>query len=286
MKKPTRNQIATLGPKYTFSDMAADKFLKETDQKLEKYFCRDVEEIFELVEKGKVVKGLAPIENQLNGTVRETLDNLFFKKIHVVKEVNIPIHHQFVTLPKSAKKDIKTIMSHVQALNQCKKYIKKNFPRAVVEASSSTTAAVEKLLSSKDKSMAVIASIKAAENNGLKILAKNIEDSHDNHTRFLVIERGDFLIKKPLNPEQKNRTKTSITFYFSKNKPGSLFQVFEIFSKAKINLSKIESRPTQKSLGEYMFYLDFEADILSPQAQKVLKSVSKKVAKLKVLGSY
>lgn len=294
--KPTLSHIAVLGPKNTFSDIAADQYLQSSAAKsstviLKKYFVRELDEIFDLVEKGKVKEGIAPIENKLHGTIRETLDALFVRNVHITKEINIPIHHCLIVLPHAEKSDIKKIISHSQALHQCKKYLQKNFPKALKGSFSSTGAAIEKLLSSNDKSVAVIAPELAAE--GLKILAKNIEDEHDNSTAFVVIKRGAVDYKKSTS-EQKNSStspvgsygKTSIAFHFSADSPGSLFTVFKDFADAKINLTKIESRPTKKHFGDYIFYLDFAGNINDPKVRKVLSEVEKKVAKLKVLGSY
>jgi len=181
-------------------------------------------------------------------------------------------------LPHAKRTDIKRILSHSQALNQCKKYLKKNFPKASVEAFSSSGAAIDKLVHTRDKSIAVIAPQQAAK--GLKIMAKNIENEKDNYTTFLAIEAGDFK-----TPQNKTR-KTSIAFHFSKDSPGSLFTVFKDFADAKINLTRIESRPTKAKYGDYIFYLDFEGDIHSKKIQSTLKKVKDKVERLKVLGSY
>lgn len=301
--KPTLSHIAVLGPKNTFSDIAADQYLQNSTVALKKYFVRELDEIFDLVERGKVKEGIAPIENKLHGTIRETLDALFVRNVHIVREINIPIHHCLIVLPHAEKSDIKKIISHSQALNQCKKYLQKNFSKASKESFSSTGAAIEKLLSSNDKSIAVIAPELAAE--GLKILAKNIEDEHDNSTAFVVIKSTSGKSSSQAHSqdpsgalkilaEQKNSStssvgscgKTSIAFHFSADSPGSLFTVFKDFADAKINLTKIESRPTKKHFGDYIFYLDFEGSLNDPKVKKVLAEVEKKVAKLKILGSY
>lgn len=290
-------KIALLGPAKTFSDIAADKFIKFSKKSFQKYFAKSIDECFEMVEKGIANCAIVPIENKLNGTVREVLDNLFYKKIHITAEIILPVHHCLILLKSAKAKNIKTIASHSQALNQCKKYLKKNFPKVSLEAFSSTSLALQKLLSLKDESLAVIASQEAAKLSGLKILAKNIEDESWNSTTFLVIEKGDFVVTKPSKTVQKNRTsrprkpqeklKTSIAFYFKKDTPGSLFSVFKVFADKKINLSKIESRPSKSEFGGYIFYLDFDGDA-SPASGGLdaLSSLQKIAAKLKIFGSY
>jgi len=278
-QKISKNSIALLGPKNTFSDMAATDYLKTSNYNLKKYYAKNIDEIFDLVEKGKVEEGIAPIENKSHGTVRETLDLLFHRKVHITYEINIKVHHSFITMSHAKKSDIRKIISHSQALNQCKKYLKKNFPKAEVQALSSTAAAIERLISSNDKSLAAIAPELAGQESQLKIMAKTIEDEQNNSTAFIVIKKGK-------TAEQKNSTKTSIAFHFDSDSPGSLFTVFKDFSDAKINMSKIESRPTKAKFGDYIFYLDFDGSLSSAKIKNTLKKVEKKVAKLKILGSY
>lgn len=278
--KPNKNDLAILGPANTFSHIAADKY---SDAK--KYFAHDIDEVFELVEKGTVSEGLVPIENKLHGTVRETLDALFQRNVHICREITIPINHCLVCLSHAKKFDIKTISSHLQALSQCKKYLHKNFPNVEKEAVSSTGAAIQKLLSTNDKSLAVIAPAIAAQDPKLKILATNIADEEDNATTFVAIKKGHLSASQNI-PKSDSTHKTYIAFYFSANAPGTLFTVFQDFANAKIDLTKIESRPTQKSFGDYIFYLDFNGHISDLNVKKTLQLVESKVAELKILGSY
>ncbi len=285
LKIPKKSNIAVLGPKNTFTDLAAEKYIKSKAAKSPKYFAKDIEEVFELVESDKVKLGIIPIENKLNGTIRETLDNLFLRKVKINEEISIPINHAIIILPHATAKDIKIIISHSQALKQCKKFLKKNFPKAAQESMNSTALAIEKLVQTNDKSIAAIAPKIAATKQDLKILKSNIEDKKDNETTFIVIEKGAITHKTPTD-EQKTCTKTSIAFHFDADSPGSLFTVFKDFADAKINTTKIESRPTQAKFGDYIFYLDFEGSLSTTKVQKTLQKVTKKVAKLKVLGSY
>jgi len=283
-KKPSKKDLATLGPKNTFSDQAASKHLEQTGKKNPIFYAKNIEEVFELVEKGKVQSGIIPIENILQGTVRATLDSLFECKVSITDELSLPIHHCLIVLQQSKKSDIKTIISHPQALRQCQKYLKKNFPKAELLSLTSTVAGIEKIKSANKTSMAAIGPSIGAIDPELKILNKNIEDRKGNATRFIVIEKAN---AKSLPSSTKTKSpKTSIIFYFSKNAPGSLFTVFQEFAKQKIDLSKIESRPTKAKFGEYLFYIDFDGHLSDPRVKKVLKVIEKKVSKLKILGSY
>lgn len=285
-KSPNKKHIAVLGPVNTYTDIAANKYSKAG-----KFYTKTVTEAFDLVEKSKVSAAIIPLENKLNGTVRETVDCLFHKKVHIAEEIELPIRHCLLALPQAKATNIKLIISHPQALQQCQKYLKKAFPQAETTAFASTAAAVEKLLISQNKEIAVIASEQAAK--GLKIHKEDIADEKDNSTRFIVIKKGEFRGKKmsmarpgEKSPIRTSPAKTSIAFYFSQDSSGSLFTIFEIFAKAKINLTKIESRPTKAKFGQYIFYLDFEGSYNEKRVQSTLQKVEKSVAFMKVLGSY
>jgi len=280
--KAAKNNIALLGPPNTFSDIAATKYLKESElNKLEKYYCNNISEIFELVEKGKVDRGLVPIESMTYGTVRETQDALFYKKVHIINELSIPVHHNLITLQQTKLKDIKEIYSHPQAINSCTKFIKKQLSKAEKIPSTSTAAAVQKIQELNKISSAAIGSEMAANKSDLKILALNIEDNKENRTKFLLIKKGKYKEYKG-----KNTDKISIVFYFDKNKAGSLYKIFETFAKAAIDLSKVESRPAKTNFGNYLFYIDFTGNPKDKKIKKTLKTIEKMVAELKILGTY
>lgn len=281
---PTKKDVAILGPRNTFSDLAATQYLGKYNLDLNKYFVREISEVFELVAKEKVTLGIAPIENKIHGTVRETLDGLFNHNVHISDEFTMPIHHCLIGLSNSKLTGIKTIISHSQALNQCKKYLEKHINRAAKESVPSTAQAVEKLLISKDKSIAVIAPKQAANRPHLKVLATNIEDNKENCTTFVIVRSGK--IDSSSKTTETKHNKTSIAFYFNKDAPGSLFTIFKDFADAKINLTKIESRPTKAAFGDYIFFLDFNGNLSDAKVKKTLRMVEKKVAKLKILGSY
>ncbi|MDA1060960.1 MAG: prephenate dehydratase [bacterium] len=274
-EKPGKGHIAVLGPANTFSDLAATRYLQ--GRHLEKYYTKDIDEVFELVSSGTVSEGIVPIENKLHGTVREALDGLFSNDVHIAQTINIEIHHCLICLRNAKKSDIKRIRSHSQALHQCSKYLDKYYPKAAKQAFPSTVYAIDRVLTTNDKTTAVIAPYIAADDPNLRIIDKNIEDEEGNSTTFIVIRRGKTKNSGP---------KTSIAFHFSADAPGSLFSVFQDFKNARINMTKIESRPTKSHFGDYIFYLDFEGELNDPKVKKLLKGVEKKVAKLKILGSY
>lgn len=290
-----RQSLALLGPEYTYADFAADAFLKSARRKSSpftkliknKIYKTTIEDVFTDVVKGKAHLGLVPIENRLYGTVRETLDGLFTHKVEIISMVELPIDHCIFTLPGAKKKDIKIIMSHAQALNQCKKYLKKNFKKADHVAVSSSAHAFSNVKAKNFSHIAVIGPKKSGKHYGFKMLDQNIADDPDNSTKFVVLtKKATNSVKKYKNPFLKTPKHTSIAFYFSSDKAGSLFKVFEIFAKNEVNMTKVESRPYKKDYGNYLFFIDFEGNPSQEKVALTLKQTSRIVAGLKVLGSF
>lgn len=268
-------KVGVLGPKYTFSDQAADQYINNE----KKVYFPGIWEVFEALKKGEVQKGIVPIENTIHGTVRETFDSLFKSDLKIIYQFGLPIHHCVAVLAGTKIREIKKVISHQQALSQCQKYIRKNFPKAQQIAFSSTAEAINSMKKMQSGKAAVICSEQAAKENGLKIIDKNIEDQKGNKTYFAVLGR-EFA-----KPNGKN-IRTSIAFHFKKDHPGTLFSVFKAFNDAKVNMTKIESRPTLPKWGNYIFFLDFEGDMNNLKIAKLLKLVKNKVALLKIFGSY
>lgn len=271
----SNNKIGVLGPKYTFSDFAADRY----SSNYKKEYYANIWEVFEAIKRGEVEKGIVPIENSIHGTVRETFDSLFKSDLKILAQISLPIHHCIAVLKGTKKKDIKKFISHQQALSQSQKYLRRNFPKTEQIGFASTAKAIEAMIQRKSGKAAVICSENAANKYGLRIIAKNIEDQKGNKTWFAVLGHDEAELKG------KN-IQTSIAFHFKKDHPGTLFSVFKAFNDAKVNMTKIESRPTLAKWGDYIFFLDFEGDQKKPKVAKLLKSIEKKVALLKNFGSY
>lgn len=263
-------KIATLGPKGTFSEIAARQYNKNS----EIIFLPTIREIFESVEKNNADEGIVPIENLLDGSIGETLDSLNKSLLNINEEIIIPIHHVIASL--GGIKELKIVMSHQKALAQCSEFIKKH--NLIQKEFLSTAEAMKIVAENKEKTFGAIGAEIAAREYGLKILQKNIEDNHDNVTRFIVISR-----KK--SETKKGNQKTSIVIIPNQDRPGLLFDLLKAFAQNKINLTKIESRPSKLKLGEYVFYIDFEGH----EEDKIIKSALyeiSKLAKIKIFGSY
>ena len=169
------------------------------------------------------------------------------------------------------------IFSHTQALGQCRKFIERCFPKAQVEAALSTTEAVDLALK-RDGDAAAISTARAAELRGAEIIARGIQDSDANVTRFVVLGRE--------LPGPTGRDRTSIAFTFSEDQPGALASVLNEFAKAGINCTKIESRPTKATFGEYVFLIDFEGHASDAKGAAVLGAIKPLCGELMVFGSY
>ncbi len=270
------NKISFLGPKGTFTHQAAKQFFPTAgNQFIENY---SIFEIFENIQKHKSDFGVIPIENSLQGTVRETLDLLIEKDLKVHGEIELQINQNFLTLKEVKLERIKNVYSHPQAFAQTRNWLKANLPNAQLINVNSTAEAAKLIKDKKEITNAAIGTSLAADLYDLNIKDKNIEDKASNFTRFLIISEKENQIKGDLN-------KTSIIFV-TKHTPGSLFKVLEVFSEADINLLKIESRPRKTGRWEYIFLMDFEGHIKDPKVEEVIQKMEQNVIWYKILGSY
>lgn len=237
--------------------------------------CRDLTEVFESVDKQEVPVGVVPVENSLEGSVNQTYDLFLTHNLKVSGEIIIRISHCLIANPTTSLEAVKTVYSHPQALAQCRSFLERLGSDLIptYDTAGSVKMLKEKVL----KDAAAVASEKAAEIYGMKILAREIEDTPTNYTRFFVISKED--------AAKTGKDKTSIIFA-AKHKPGALYHALEEFEKRKINLTKIESRPTRQKPWEYNFYLDFEGHRTEKNCTEALKALQEKAAFLKILGSY
>jgi prephenate dehydrogenase len=274
--RPVGCDVAVLGPQNTYSDMALQKYRREAKA----WYATSIGEVFELVEKGKIKQGLVPIENTSTGSVRETMDELYEGDVLIESIIAQPVKLVLAGIKKVALSKITTIFSHSQPLLQSRQFLKKKCKKAALVAVPSTAAALERVMMEDNGNFAAIASPVAVKAHGLQIIQDSVEDDKGNTTYFAVIRKGKKVLPK------NSAKKTSIAFHFKKDSPGSLNSILQDFADAKINLTKIESRPNRKLRGEYVFYIDFEGSPVNKNALKVLKTIQGKVAKLKVLGAY
>jgi chorismate mutase / prephenate dehydratase len=264
--------VAYQGEPGAYSQQAALNFFGAGVQTLPSETFSDV---FKAVERSDATYGMVPVENSLEGSISATYDLLLESPLKVCGELNLRVSHCLIGVPEATLDKIKTVYSHPQALGQCQTFIKHLGCRAVPALD--TAGSVKKLKDDAVMDAAAVASARAAEMYGMKILARAIEDTPNNFTRFFALGKED---APPTGDD-----KTSLVFSV-KDRPGSLFGFLRVLAEHDINLSKIESRPTRRKPWEYNFYLDFAGHRLDPNVQKVLDAMEEHVIFLKVLGSY
>ena len=219
--------------------------------------------------------GVVPIENSIEGPVGITLDSLAHKfDLKIYDEIIIPINQNLIVNPGCRMEDIEDVYSHAQALAQCQDFVRTN--KLQPHYAISTARAAKDIIG--DKSKAAIGNSKIVELYGLEILKSNIQDVDNNATRFVVVSKKDH--------EITGNDKTSIIFSIYEDKPGQLYKILGIFEKNNINLTKIESRPSKKGLGKYLFFIDFNGHQDEEIIQNILKEIDEHTYYLKVLGSY
>lgn len=267
-------RYAFLGPAGTFSEEA---LLSLGIEGLEPMPCTSIDEVFEAVERGRAEGGVVPIENSVEGSVPATLDALAFDtQLEIQDELVLDIHHAAVAAPGTTLAAVTSIVAHPQASGQCRRWIARNLPGRPLVAANSNADAVQTAVAT--PGVAAIGPLLAAELYGADVLERNIEDYAGNQTRFVVIGRG--------LRSHTGSDKTSLALFLKADKPGALLMILSEFAYAEINLTKIQSRPTKRQLGDYMFFVDFEGHVEDTHVRTALDCLRLKLREVKVLGSY
>lgn len=289
--------IGIMGPEGSYSEKAAKLWTAKYQLcGAEFRYFADIEDTLLAAVQGKSDLSVIPVENSIEGSVGITLDLLLEKNVRIIGEVVVKIEH--CLLAKGRVENIKIILSHPQGLAQCRHFLKKNFPGTELRSTGSTSHAAR--LAGEFEEMAAIASPEAAECYRLNTLLSNIQDQKENYTRFIVLEAVDKVLssgekvpdskeKDPLTQTLLSGTvpfKTSLIIYLEKDRPGALYNILGAFSLRNINLTKIESRPSKKELGDYYFFIDLEGCTGDVLLKDALEDIKSKVDTLKVLGSY
>jgi len=269
LEEPLR--VAYFGPQATFTHLASLRHFGSSASFLP---VESIKGVFDAVDSGKTDFGVVPIENSNEGVVSSTLDLFMDYDLKISAEIMLEISHNL--LSKSGDKaKIRRVYSNPQATSQCKRWLESNLPGIPLLESTSTAKAAE--IASQDEEVAAIASEVAAKVYDLHFIEKDIGDSRYNFTRFLVISK-DF-------PPKTGKDKTSIMFSI-KDKPGALYDILSPFKRAKINLTKIESRPSKRKAWEYIFFLDMEGHIDDRKVRKAIDNIRDSCLYVKILGSY
>ncbi|MBQ8635094.1 prephenate dehydratase, partial [bacterium] len=273
--------IYYLGPDGSNSYNAMEKFVDVCSIAVNnKIAQKSIKDALEALKQDYSSVCVLPIENSIEGIVRETIDNLLKvedSKIKIQGELSLPIMHLLLARGTDISK-ITKVISHPQALAQCGRYLYENFKDAELKDVSSTSYAAQKVAQSEDNSLAAIANESCANLFGLNILAQDLNDEKDNKTRF-------YLLGRDVIDENKQNGKTAIVLS-TKNKSGALCDVLKIFAKHELNLTYIDSRPSKRQLGEYLFFMELDGLETEYRVKMALEELMSYVNFVRVLGSF
>lgn len=274
-------KLLFLGPKGSYSDFAKNKFIEAFGLKCVSTNLKSISGVIKALkdENSEDIVAVIPIENSIEGIVRETLDNLSSLKkegYKIIAETTMNVEHALIGFADK-KSEIKVVRSHPQALAQCKKYLQDNFSDTLIEEATLSTSAGIRSLTPEDKSIAAIGNVECAKMYDIPVIETNINDEANNKTRFILL--GKFI-----SPQTGN-DKTSITFS-TENKAGALSKILTILDEYGLNMSYIDSRPSKKELGEYVFYIDFEGHINDTNVQGAFEEIKKFVKMFYIIGTY
>lgn len=267
--------IAHLGPQGTFSELAAATYADSLgSQASELKAYSTIPQAIKATAQHHTDFCVVPVENSIGGGVTFTLDTLWESEtLHIQQAFTLPVQHALISKANSFG-NIKTVYSHPQALSQCQGWLETNLPGVNLVSTSSTTEPLPHL--KENASAGAIASSWGAKIYDLPIMAHPINDYADNYTRFWVLGQA---------PSTQGQF-TSLAFSLLSNEPGALLKPLQLFSALNINMSRIESRPTKRLLGDYIFFVDIEASAADRTTQTALELLEMHTAKLKLFGSY
>jgi prephenate dehydratase len=273
-------RIGFLGPAGTFTEEA---LLTQPDLAAgELVPLASMTDVLAAVEGGEIDLGFVPIENSIEGTVRETLDGLIFDRdLYIQREVVLGIRLYLMAPPGTGLSDVRRVVSYPVAMGQCRAFFARTLPGAVEVAATSTAEAARLVGEERPEATAAVAPALAAKLYGLEVVASDIEDHPDNATRFVVVSRPDGGI-----PEMTGHDKTTLVCFQRTDQPGSLHGILGQFSARNLNLTNLQSRPTKQRLGHYCFFIELEGHVDDEVVADCLRDLHASLADVKYLGSY
>jgi prephenate dehydratase len=271
-------RIAFLGPPGTFTEEAL--FSQADLASAELVALRSMPDVLSATATGDVDSGFVAVENSIDGTVHESMDGLVFEhSLLIQREVVIPVRLNLVAPPGMSLGDVRRVVSFPKAIAQCRGFLASSLPDVEVVAANSTAEAVQEVAEKRPPDTAAVGPSLAAKLYGLDVLAADIEDHPDNETRFVLLAPNGI-------PAPTGHDKTSIVCFQHSDHPGSLHSILGQFSARAINLTKLESRPTKKGLGDYCFIIDLEGHVADEVIADCLRDLHAQLPLLKFLGSY
>ncbi|MBI5701332.1 prephenate dehydratase [Candidatus Saganbacteria bacterium] len=282
-------KVGYLGPEGTFSEEASKIYARKIKGKVSMQPFATFHDALVSADKKSVDEIIVPIENSIEGTIGTVTDMLARDvNLKICGELIFPVHNYLLAQKGVKANEITDVISHPQPLEQCKDYLRRKLPKAKLHLSYSTSEAAkqvaqslgEKIISHgvvKGPVFAAIGTLASAKLYGLSVIARDL-NSKDNQTRFVILSKQDH--------KKTGKDKTSIVFTLPKDRPGGLHDVLAEFAERDINLTKIESRPVKKELGDYYFFVDLEGHRDDIDISRALRMIESKVAFYKLLGSY
>jgi chorismate mutase/prephenate dehydratase len=266
-------KVAFLGPEGTFSQTAVHAHFGHSVRSLP---LTTTDEVFHEVEAGAADFGVVPVENSTEGTINNTLDRFLNSPLKICGEVELRVHH-FLMSKAPALERVERVCAHPQALAQCRLWLDDHLPDVERVPVSSNAEGARRARD--EKGTAAIAGETAAEVYGLPVLAAQIEDRPDNTTRFFVLGR------KLFQPSGDDRTTLLLSMQHT-DSSGALFRLLEPLSKHRVNMTRIESRPSHRRKWDYVFFIDIEGHADDTHVAKALAAVKRRASLFRVLGSY
>lgn len=271
-------RIGFLGPEGTFTEEALEKYLAMAgggSSFIKMQFSSIPELMYAL--SGEIDMAVVPVENSLEGSVNITLDMLIHEvEVKIKGEIVLPIRQNLLAKKEIPLEAVETVYSHPQAIFQSRKFLSEHLPRAVIKDTLSTSEAA-RIVSELGGNAAAIGGRRLCRIYGLKVLAEDIQGCKNNMTRFFVLSSSD--------EKRTGRDKTAIVFS-TENRPGSLFNSLKVFAERGLNLTKIESRPSRRTLGEYVFFMEVEGHREDNTLKEALEKLKSHTNHFKILGSY
>ncbi len=264
--------LAVAGEAGAFADVTAKKVFPDAVNVM----FNDFEDAYNSVKTGKCDFAFLPLENSYNGEVGKVLDLAFSGDLFITGIFSADIYQNLLGLKGSSIKDIKTVISHPQALSQCEEFIKEN--GFMTKSETTTSLAAKKVAALSDKSIGAIASIEAANENGLNVLKTNINKSKDNVTRFAVFSRTA--------PKENANAKRFLIMFTVKDAVGELLKAVSVIAKHNFNMISLKSRPTKSQNWDYYFFVEGEGNIYSKDGKEMLAELKNSCVDLKLLGSF
>jgi prephenate dehydratase/chorismate mutase/prephenate dehydratase len=268
--------IGFQGDHGAWSEVAA----RSWDEELATIPCREFVDIFDAVRDGHFDYGIVPVENTLGGLIGPVNAILVYADLRIVAAVDLPVAHCLLALPNTDHREIRQVYSHTQALAQCRGFLARNHLDAMPWFD--TAGAARMIAEERPRAAAVLASRLAGELYGLEVIKEGVQDSDNNRTRFFVLARQED--GERLARGRKGRRQKCSAVFHAEDKAGALFSVLEVFTRAGINLTRIESVPDRP--GDYAIFIDFEGDEAEEGVARAIADASRAARGFRILGCY